>query len=305
MLARSCLSDGGCVRSLGALDRGSLRGHGRADTFGRAPLFRKRIWPVDLVSRFGVASCVSPIERKRSCASRPAESLCEQRRRRELPGRASARPRVLTELVHCGLCGASYQLESSGKSLDGRTYESCYYNCRKTLRAGSDYEVGRAYALHLIERIEVHGERVLITPKEPGGRKADYRRLDSNCNRIRGEPGCKRCFGRCVQRASRQNNSSLPLFRVSRAGASSSVGSPGLHSTPWRRQCACSPRSTRRTGASLPNSRTRPQRNDQVRLRPVESTSPPCRDGMSRRRRERSFQLRYRSQILEGVAAIL
>jgi hypothetical protein len=50
--------------------------------------------------------------------------------------RASGKPRVLTGLARCGLCGSSYQLETSGKSLDGATYSYCYYNCRKTLRAG-------------------------------------------------------------------------------------------------------------------------------------------------------------------------
>lgn len=134
---------------------------------------------------------------------------------------------MLTGLACCGLCGASYQLETSGKSLDGATYSYCYYNCRKALRAGKqacpgfrvrvedldgavlaaiadiactlervqrlarrhdwppttevvtawrnfilrDHDIGRTYALHLIERIEVHGERIAITPKELGGRK--------------------------------------------------------------------------------------------------------------------------------------
>jgi hypothetical protein len=64
------------------------------------------------------------------------KELCEQRRPTERPGRASAKPRVLTGLARCGLCGSSYQLETSGKSLDGATYSYCYYNCRKTLRAG-------------------------------------------------------------------------------------------------------------------------------------------------------------------------
>jgi hypothetical protein len=64
------------------------------------------------------------------------KELCEQRRPTERPGRASAQPRVLTGLARCGLCGSSYQLETSGKSLDGATYSYCYYNCRKTLRAG-------------------------------------------------------------------------------------------------------------------------------------------------------------------------
>lgn len=155
------------------------------------------------------------------------KQLCEQRRPTELPGRASAKPRVLTSLARCGLCRSSYQLETSGKSLDGATYSYCYYNCRKTLRAGKkacpgfrvrvedldaavlaaiadivctperaqrlarrhdwpstaevvaawrnfilrDYDIGRTYALQLIDHVDMHGERVVITPKECGGRK--------------------------------------------------------------------------------------------------------------------------------------
>lgn len=34
-----------------------------------------------------------------------------------------------------------------------------------------DHDVGRTYALHLIDHVDVHGERIVITPKEPGGRK--------------------------------------------------------------------------------------------------------------------------------------
>ncbi|WP_158619477.1 zinc ribbon domain-containing protein [Corallococcus sp. AB011P] len=43
---------------------------------------------------------------------------------------------MLTGLARCGLCGASYQLETSGKSREGVMYGDCYYNCRTTLRAG-------------------------------------------------------------------------------------------------------------------------------------------------------------------------
>jgi hypothetical protein len=155
------------------------------------------------------------------------KELCAQRRPTESPGRASGKPRVLTGLARCGLCGSSYQLETSGKSLDGATYSYCYYNCRKTLRAGKnacpgfrvrvedldgavlaamsdiactperaerlarrhhwpptgevitawrnfilrDPDIGRTYALHLIDHVDVHRERVVITPKECGGRK--------------------------------------------------------------------------------------------------------------------------------------
>jgi site-specific DNA recombinase len=152
---------------------------------------------------------------------------CEQRRPTELPGRASSKPRMLTGIARCGHCGSSYQLETSGKYLDGATYSYCYYNCRKTLRAGKkacagfrvrvedldgavlaaiadvvctperagrlarghqwppiaevitawrnfilrDHDIGRTYALHLIDHVDVHGERVVIVPKVAGGRK--------------------------------------------------------------------------------------------------------------------------------------
>ncbi len=32
-----------------------------------------------------------------------------------------------------------------------------------------DHDIGRIYALHLIDHVDVHGERVVITPKDPGG----------------------------------------------------------------------------------------------------------------------------------------
>jgi len=155
------------------------------------------------------------------------KALCEQRRPTELPGRASTKPHVLTGLARCGLCGSSYQLETSGKSLDGATYSYCYYNCRRTLRGGKkacpgfrvrvedldgavlaaiadvvclperagrlarrhhwpptseviaawrnfilrDHDVGRTYALQLIDHVDVHAERVVIVPKVAGGRK--------------------------------------------------------------------------------------------------------------------------------------
>jgi site-specific DNA recombinase len=160
------------------------------------------------------------------------KALSEQRRPTERPGRASAKPRVLTGLARCGLCGSSYQLETSGKSLDGATYSYCYYNCRKALRAGKkacpgfrvrvedldgavlaaiadvvctperagrlahrhgwppstevitawrnfllrDHDIGRTYALHLIDHVDVRGERIVIVPKVAGGRK-DLARL--------------------------------------------------------------------------------------------------------------------------------
>ena len=53
-------------------------------------------------------------------------------------GHAAAKPHVLSGLVYCGKCRASYQLETSGKKVDGNVYRYCYYNCRNACRAGSE-----------------------------------------------------------------------------------------------------------------------------------------------------------------------
>jgi site-specific DNA recombinase len=148
------------------------------------------------------------------------------RRERDLGGgrgRAVAQPRVLGGLVVCGRCGASCQLETSGKTIDGNRYRYCYYSCRTYCRAGkercpgvrvatevldaavlahladvvcaparveslgrlvsergiaigdlgatwrtliaADHDVGRAYAMHLIERIELHEDRAIVVAK--------------------------------------------------------------------------------------------------------------------------------------------
>jgi DNA invertase Pin-like site-specific DNA recombinase len=52
------------------------------------------------------------------------------------PGKAAARQHLLTGKLRCGRCGASYQLETSGKRVDGEVYRYCYYNCRNALRSG-------------------------------------------------------------------------------------------------------------------------------------------------------------------------
>jgi hypothetical protein len=140
-------------------------------------------------------------------------------------GRAVARPRVLAGLVVCGRCGASCQLETSGKTLDGTRYRYCYYSCRTYCRSGreaclgvriatevldaavlahlsdaacsasrvealreileakgiaiedlaatwraliaADHDVGHAYAMHLIERVELHEDRAIVVAKPP------------------------------------------------------------------------------------------------------------------------------------------
>lgn len=154
-------------------------------------------------------------------------ALAQELRRRRDPsrsgGRYAARPHVLTRLLRCGRCGASYQLETSGKRVDGNLYRYCHYNCRRATRIGveacsgfriatdtldqavldavaekvcsdervtrlalsqgwsaerlrfawralvtCDLDTARAYALHLIERVEVHGERIVVVPRRGG-----------------------------------------------------------------------------------------------------------------------------------------
>lgn len=34
-----------------------------------------------------------------------------------------------------------------------------------------DHDIVRTYAFHLIDHVDVHGDRLVITTKEPGGRK--------------------------------------------------------------------------------------------------------------------------------------
>ncbi|MEY4513990.1 MAG: hypothetical protein RLZZ450_6112, partial [Pseudomonadota bacterium] len=65
-----------------------------------------------------------------------AQQLRVRREPRRNPGRTAAKPHVLSGLVWCGKCGASYQLETSGKRVDGTVYRYCYYNCRSACRAG-------------------------------------------------------------------------------------------------------------------------------------------------------------------------
>ena len=45
-----------------------------------------------------------------------------------------------------------------------------------------DHDIGRTYALQLIAHVEVHGERLVITAKEPGGaRKSHDSHRASDC----------------------------------------------------------------------------------------------------------------------------
>jgi len=153
-----------------------------------------------------------------------AQRLRRSRDPRGRPGRAVAKPHLLSGMLRCGQCGASYQLETSGKKIEGEVYRYCYYNCRNALRAGvevcagfriptealdaavlehiaslvctaersralaarhswnadpgevaalwrtllkSNVDAARGYLVHLVERVKVHGTRIVVVPREP------------------------------------------------------------------------------------------------------------------------------------------
>lgn len=67
--------------------------------------------------------------------------------------RASAKPHLLGQLVRCGHYGASYQLETSGKAIDGTTYRYCYYNCRTFCRVGKEACAGHRVATDVLDAL--------------------------------------------------------------------------------------------------------------------------------------------------------
>ncbi len=66
-----------------------------------------------------------------------AMKLRKDREPRRNPGRPASKENLLAGLVRCAKCGASYQLETSGKRVNGDLYQYRYYNCRTFCRIGS------------------------------------------------------------------------------------------------------------------------------------------------------------------------
>jgi hypothetical protein len=72
--------------------------------------------------------------------SSPYELAMKLRKDREPmrnPGRPASPESLLAGLLRCGRCGASYQLETSGKCVNSAVYRYRYYNCRTFCRVGS------------------------------------------------------------------------------------------------------------------------------------------------------------------------
>ena len=78
------------------------------------------------------------------------------------PGRTTSSPMLLAGLVSCAKCGASYQLETSGKKSRNASFQYRYYNCRSATRAGAEKCAGyripeaaldRAVLEHVADRV--------------------------------------------------------------------------------------------------------------------------------------------------------
>ena len=67
-----------------------------------------------------------------------AQKVRKERDPKRSAGRTGSSPLLLAGIIFCGKCGASYQLETSGKAppQGGREYR--YYNCRSFCRTGRD-----------------------------------------------------------------------------------------------------------------------------------------------------------------------
>ena len=93
-----------------------------------------------------------------------AQRVRDLRDPKKNPGRTPSSPLLLAGLVVCGQpgCGASYQVETSGKTSDTGVYDYRYYNCRSHLRIGKEKCAGfriraevleKAVLEHLAERL--------------------------------------------------------------------------------------------------------------------------------------------------------
>ncbi len=85
------------------------------------------------------------------------------------PGRAPSQPKLLKGLAWCGVCGASYQYETSGKRVVDGQYTYGYYNCRNLLRVGKEACPGLRIPLKTLDDAVLDAiERVVCT--EPRAR---------------------------------------------------------------------------------------------------------------------------------------
>ncbi len=134
-----------------------------------------------------------------------AGQLRQARDPKRNPGRTPCSPSLLAGLIACGRCGASYQLETSGKTASSGVYAYRYYNCRSHLRTGKEACAGfrvradvieSAVLKHLAERLfdqdqcgailrEVVEETGLLRQKTAAHRQQLQRDLEDIERRLR------------------------------------------------------------------------------------------------------------------------
>lgn len=81
-----------------------------------------------------------------------AQQIRERNDPRKSPGRTGSSPLLLAGLVRCGKCGASYQLESSGKANADGHRPHRYYNCRSFVRVGKEKCGGFRIPLKVLDK---------------------------------------------------------------------------------------------------------------------------------------------------------
>ena len=96
-----------------------------------------------------------------------AQRIRELRDPKKNPGRIPSSPLLLAGLVACGGCGASYQLETSGKNAGSGVYEYRYYNCRNHLRIGKEKCGGFRIRAEILENaiLEHLADRLFTTER--------------------------------------------------------------------------------------------------------------------------------------------
>lgn len=96
-----------------------------------------------------------------------AIALRRQREPKRNPGSPAAPANLLGSLLRCGRCGASFQLETSGKRASGGVYKYRYYNCRTFCRVGRSKCPGnRIPTAELDSAVLQHLARVICTAEQ-------------------------------------------------------------------------------------------------------------------------------------------
>lgn len=81
-----------------------------------------------------------------------AQTVREGRDPKKNPGRTGSSPLLLAGLLRCGACGASYVLETSGKTDAKGEHVYRYYNCRSFVKTGKEACAGHRFPVEKLEK---------------------------------------------------------------------------------------------------------------------------------------------------------